>query len=224
MSRRTGPQRLAPLADRARRVERVDLVALQDRGRARVAHPGPVRRVLTAPRSCPGRGRGTRTRRFHRGAGQRRKPVPRRDLPALPSPAVSALPRVTDDRHPHPRRQITSPPSAPTPRCARTRPTSRRSSSSPSHPGERWGRYSIIGYRARERRRSTRPARDALAEIAGDIAGPRRRPSRSAARPSPTRRRSRPASPARWSATSPTTRCTRRTTSSPGPARTPWRG
>ena len=37
MSRRTGPQRLAPLADRARRIVRVDLVALQDRDRARVA-------------------------------------------------------------------------------------------------------------------------------------------------------------------------------------------
>ena len=44
------PQRVAPLADRARRVERVDLVALQDRHRPRVAHPGPLRRV-SDPRS-----------------------------------------------------------------------------------------------------------------------------------------------------------------------------
>ena len=43
-----GPQRVAPLADRARRIERVDLVALQDRDRPRVADPGPVRRVLKA--------------------------------------------------------------------------------------------------------------------------------------------------------------------------------
>ena len=42
-----GAQRLAALADRARRVVRVDLVALQDRDRARVAHPGSVRRVLS---------------------------------------------------------------------------------------------------------------------------------------------------------------------------------
>ena len=38
MSRRTEPQRVAALADRARRIERVDLVALQDRD-------GPRRRA-----------------------------------------------------------------------------------------------------------------------------------------------------------------------------------
>ncbi len=48
MARRTGAQRLAALPDRARRIERVHLVALQDRRRPRVADPGPLRRVLKA--------------------------------------------------------------------------------------------------------------------------------------------------------------------------------
>ena len=50
MARRTGAQRLAPLADRARGIERLDLVALQDRRRPRVADPGPLRRVLSPSR------------------------------------------------------------------------------------------------------------------------------------------------------------------------------
>src|SRR3712207_7182147 len=45
------PQRLAPVADRARRVLGVDLLALQDRGRARVAHPGSLRPLLMPARS-----------------------------------------------------------------------------------------------------------------------------------------------------------------------------
>ena len=52
-----GLERLAPVADRARRVVGVDLFALQDRAGAARAHPGFVRRVLSAggPRPQPRR-------------------------------------------------------------------------------------------------------------------------------------------------------------------------